>query len=134
MWPFRSKKTVVPAVRVGNISARWDSQLEFWQFNDGEFSYSFCGNPEFDVAVLNKLGIVKQWLLELDQEIDVEIRKNIDGWSKWAGKKHVLVIDVSELIKKSEIDVTYEGDDEWGDLGVSIVITDGRITDSYSGD
>ena len=43
-------------------------------------------------------------------------------------------IDVSWLTTKRQIDVSYVGDDYWGDLGVNFIITDGRITDSFAGD
>jgi len=59
MWPFSSKKkkaTPIPTIRCGNISVRWNAQLYWWQFSDGEIDYSLAG-PEFDVAVLNSLDV-----------------------------------------------------------------------------
>jgi hypothetical protein len=136
MWPFTSKKkqSPVPAVRAGDISVRWSAEFEWWEFSDGEFNYSLIDNPEFDVAILNKLGMVKHWLVDLNHEIDAEIKKNLEGWCEWAGEKHVVGIDVSGLISKQEIDVAYADGADWGDLGVNIVITEGKVTDSYAGD
>ena len=74
-----------------------------------------------------------QWLSDLDTQLDNEIKKHLEGWCDWTGEKQLVGIDVSWLIEKREVDVSYANDD-WGDLGVNVVITDGKITDSYAGD
>src|ERR1041385_6573415 len=113
MWPFSSKKKPpIPAIRVGGISVRWNTQFKWWEFNGGEFYYSFC-NPEFDVAVLNSLGVVKRWLVDLDHEINAEIKKHLGEAVKWSGEKQLVAIDVTKLISKHEIDVAYADGDEW---------------------
>jgi len=136
MWPFSSKKkkaTPIPTIRCGNISVRWNAQLYWWQFSDGEIDYSLAG-PEFDVAVLNSLVLVRRWLTGLDKEIDAEIKKHLEEWCEWTGEKHVVSIEVLNLARKNEIDIAYAGGDNWGDLGVNIVISDGKIINSYAGD
>lgn len=137
MWPFSSKKkkkaTSIPTIRCGKISVRWNAQLHRWQFSDGEIDYSLAG-PEFDVAVLNSLVLVRRWLTGLDKEIDAEIKKHLEGWCEWTGEKHVVTIEVLNLARKNEIDIAYAGGDNWGDLGVNIVISDGKIVNSYAGD
>lgn len=130
MWPFSSKNkkkkkkkaTPIPTIRCGNISVRWNAQLHWWQFSDGEIDYSLAGNPEFDVAILNSQVLVRRWLTDLDQEIDAEIKKHLEGWCEWTGEKHVVSVDVSNLVSKDEIDIAYAGGDNWGDLGVNIVM------------
>ncbi len=57
----------------------------------------------------------------------------MDGWCEWDGKKDLSSIDVSWLLEKNQVDVSYKGDD-WGDLEVNIVITGGTIEDVYSAD
>ncbi len=49
-------------------------------------------------------------------------------------KKNLVSIDVSWLLEKDQVDVSYAGSDNWGDLGVNIVITGGKIDHVYSGD
>jgi hypothetical protein len=109
MWPFSSakKSPTEPAILAGEICILWNMQFDWWEFTDGEFEYSLVDNPEFDVAVLDKLGMIKKWLVDLDQEIDAEIKKNLDGSCR-TGEKHVVDIDISGLISKQEIDVTMQ--------------------------
>ncbi|MCH7573276.1 MAG: hypothetical protein IH891_10210, partial [Planctomycetes bacterium] len=69
-----------------------------------------------------------------DAEIDRGIAKQLDGWCEWDGKKVLDSIEVSCLLEKDQVDVSYSGSDDWGDLGVNIIITGGRIEEVYSGD
>lgn len=135
MWPFsRNKKaTPVPVVRCGSIDVVWDSTYHSWEFSDGEIDYSFSDNPVFDPSVLQHLPKVSQWLEELDREIHEEVKKQLAGLWDWQGEKDLVGIDVSWLVARNEVDVSY-AHEEWADLGVNVVITDGRITDSYAGD
>lgn len=135
MWPFRrnNKSTPVPVVRCGSIDVAWDSTYHSWKFSDGEIDYSFSDNPVFDPSVLQHLPKVSQWLEELDCKIHEEVKKYLAGWCDWQGEKDLVDIDVSWLVARNEVDVSYAHED-WGDLGVNVVITDGRITDSYAGD
>lgn len=136
MWPFSSKKKPlpVPGILAGETSIRWNNQFHCWEFTDGEYDYLLAENPEFDIAVLNKLGAVRRWLADLDHEIGAEIKKHLEGWCEWNGEKHVVEIDISRLVSDQEIDISYADGDQWGDLGITIVITDGRITSSSAGD
>jgi len=135
MWPFPSRKglTPNPTIRCGNTHICWNSQLHCWEFSDGQIDYSLA-NPEFDVALLNSLDRVREWLTALDQDIDAEIKKHLKGLCEWTGEKHVVHVNVSNLVSKNEADVAYAGGDNWGDLGVNIVIADGKIIKSYAGD
>ena len=91
-------------------------------------------NPVFDPSVLTKLPNVASWLEELDAQINKEIKKHLEGWcDDWHGQKELVGIDVSWLVTKNEVDVSYAHED-WADLGVNVVIRDGKITDSYAGD
>lgn len=135
MWPFSRNKsrTPNPSVRVGEISVLWDREFDHWEFNDGQFRYSLYENPEFDVALLNELAEVKKWLIDLDEQISAAIKGHLGDRYEWNGVKDVIGIDVSSLLTKREINVSY-ADDSWGDLGVNVIITAGKITDSYAGD
>lgn len=136
MWPFSSNKkpTLGPAILIGEISVHWNKDFNGWEFSDGEYVYSLADQPMFDTAILEILAVAKEWLVELDSEIETEIEKHLQGWCEWTGEKHVVGIDVSRLMSHQEIDVSYAGGEEWGDLGINIVITGGRVTSSYAGD
>jgi hypothetical protein len=135
VWPFsRNKKSIpVPAIRCGHIDITWNPIFHWWEFSDGDIEYSLSENSVFDPSVLSKLPSVAKWLQDLDAEINDEIKKHIQGWCDWTGQKDLVGIDVSWLATKNEADVAY-AHKEWADLGVNIVVTDGRITNSYAGD
>ncbi|WP_164103258.1 hypothetical protein [Candidatus Laterigemmans baculatus] len=112
---------------------QWDSSGERWEFTVGGIDYAVHQNPIFDTSLIAKLPLVSEWLTDLDSQIDEEIRRNLKGWCEWTGEKDLVAIDLSGLIERSEIDVSYAYDD-WGDLGINVVIQDGKITGSYAGD
>jgi hypothetical protein len=111
----------------------WNPTFHWWEFSDGDIDYSLTDNPVFDPSVLSMLPRAAKWLTDLDTEINEEIKKHLEGWCDWKGQKELVRIDVSWLVARNEVDVSFAHDD-WADLGVNIVITDGRITNSYAGD
>ncbi len=136
MWPFsRNKKsTPIPVIRCGDIDVTWNPTFHWWEFSEGGIDYSLHHNPVFDSSVLTRLPRIARWLEELDTGINKEIKKHLEGWcDDWRGQKDLAGIDVSWLVTKNEVDVSY-AHEEWADLGVNVVITDCRITDSYAGD
>ena len=136
VWPFSRKKksTPVPAIRCNGIDVTWNPTVHWWEFTDGGIAYSQCDNPVFDPSVLTRLPDIVHWLEKLDVEINEEIKKYLEGWcDEWRKQKDLVGIDVSWLATKNEVDVSYAHED-WADLGINIIITDGRITDSYAGD
>lgn len=135
MWPFsRDKKPEpVPTVRCGDVEITWNLEFLWWEFSTGEIDYSLIDNPVFDSSLLSRLTDVAEWLAGLESEIDHEIQKHVDDLCDWQGQKDLIGVDVSWLVTKNEVDVSY-GHQDWSDLGVNVVITDGKITNSYSGD
>ena len=137
MWPFSKQKQTydkpTPTIKVGETLIKWDKRVDWWAFViDGAY-YSQMDNPVFDPQIINELPNVRQWINDLDAEIDKEIAKQLAAWCEWDGKKDLSSIDVSWLLEKNQVDVSYKGDD-WGDLEVNIVITGGTIEDVYSAD
>lgn len=137
MWPFSKRKQTSdhPSVRVGEFSVRWNPSRQGWEFEDDRYDYTLLFSPEFDVAVLDRLEQVRQWLIDLDQEIDAAIQSELKGYElcRWTGKK-LLSIDVADMLLHARFEATYTGDDSWGDLCVHIVITNGKITEIFGSD
>ena len=136
MWPF-SKKTSdkpSPSLKVGETLITWDIRFDWWEFEIDGVSYLQSENPVFDPQIIKELPKVRQWINDLDAEFDREIAKQLDGWCEWDGKKDLGSIEVSCLLEKNQVDVAFSGSDDWGDLGVNIIITAGKIEDVYSGD
>jgi hypothetical protein len=135
MWPFsKSKRKVsVPTVRCGETVIRWHS-YGWWEFGYNGYDYTLIDTEEFNPEILSKISRATDWIRSLDSEINKEIERNLAGWCKWNGEKHIVSIDVSSLLLKDTIDVSYAGNDDWGDLGINIVIINGIIDHSYAGD
>ena len=136
MWPFskKARDKPTPTIKVGETLIKWDNDFHWWEFAiDGEF-YSLSDNPVFDSKIIDNLPKVHQWINDLETDIDKEVSKQLEGWCEWGGKKHVISIDVSWLIEKDQVDVSYAGDDSWGDFGINVVITGGEIDHVYAGD
>ena len=136
MWPFSRKVSdkPTPTIKVGETLIKWRKRLDWWELVIDGTSYSLTDNPVFDTQIIDELPRIRQWINDLDAEIDREIAKQLDGWCEWDGKKEIVSIDVSSLLESNKVDVSYAGNDNWGDLGVNIVIAAGKIDDVYSGD
>jgi hypothetical protein len=87
-----------------------------------------------DTAVVPKGVAARGWLDEEFESIKVEVRKNLEGWCDWDGDPELIGIEVSDLIESGQIDASFVGDDSWGDLGVNVLLKNGKVTGSYAGD
>ena len=135
MWPFKTRRgiTRIPSIRCNGLEVHWNVAAGWWEFRyDGTY-YSMAENSTFDTSLPSKLDLVQPWLSSLELEIDNEIRTHLEGSNSGIAEKQIVGIDVSWLVDKGEIDVAFASD-LWDGLGVNIVITDGRVTDSYAGD
>ena len=137
MWPFSKHKQTsdkpTPTIKVGETLIKWDKLVDWWEFEIDDAHYSQMDNQVFDPQIINELPKVRQWINNLDAEIDKEIAKQLDRWCEWDGTKYLFSIDVSWLLEKDQVDVSYGGNN-WGDLMVNIVITGGTIDHVYSAD
>ena len=84
MWPFSKQKQTndkpTPTIKVGETLIKWDKRVDWWGFViDGAY-YSQMDNPVFDPQIINELPKVRQWIKDLDAEIDKEIAKQLDRW------------------------------------------------------
>jgi hypothetical protein len=140
MWPFSPKSPApCPSVTKGEVRAWWDAQAKCWDIRDGVHDYS-VNSAELDIALFDQLPTVRELLQDLDSDIDAEIRKRFEGPQSfegtldWSGKKEVVCIYLSEFFSKQEVEVAYAGDDEWGDLLVTVLIRDRKVVGSYADD
>lgn len=133
MWPFKirgvDKRT--PIVSLGEIVATWDE--DGWSFSDGRHDFTMYENDTFDSSIVDKLPNAKKWILNLQTEIDAIINEHVGDWGLGKDNRDIVAIDVSRLADENQIDVAY-GCDQWADYGVNVVITNGKITESYGGD
>jgi hypothetical protein len=136
MWPFTSKKPVAvvrPTVISNGITATYDRHWKVWNFSIGEDEFEVRGEV-FNVDVIEHASEVPRWIADSATQINGEIERHLKGWVKWDGEKHASGgIDVTELTTKQQIDVEYVGNN-WGDLGITVVLRKGLVVDSYAGD
>ncbi|WP_218933812.1 hypothetical protein [Rubripirellula lacrimiformis] len=90
-------------------------------------------NDIFDTSILHKLPDLRTWISNLQTEIDAIINEHVADWGLERDDREIVAIDVSRLATENQVDVAY-GCEQWADYGVNIVITNGRITESYGGD
>jgi hypothetical protein len=136
MWPFTSKPAAAvlrPTVILGGITATYDNRWKRWRFAIREIDFELRGET-LDARVIELATGVPRWISDNEAQINREIERHLKGWVEWDGKKHASGgIDVTELLSKQQIDVEYAGD-SWGDLGITIVLREGKVVDSYAGD
>lgn len=130
MWPFHRKRVEqpTPSIHCDGVDVRWIKKLG-WEFHLGGVCYTLYDNPVFNPSLLTQLEEVSTWIAHLDSEID----KIVEQHAPSNGIKELIAIDVSWLVEKRQVEVEFVNE-EWGDLGIGIVINDGVITDSFAGD
>ena len=136
VWPFNRNAAVektIPSVTIGNVSVFWRDG--FWSFVDtnGEYDFTLYENAEFHDSILEKIPAAKAWINDLKPEINKIIDEHVGDWGLERDDRSVVGIDVSNLAEENQIDVAF-GCEQWADYGVNIVITNGKITESYGGD
>jgi len=135
VWPSsqqNKKDVMIPTIRGNETLVRWRDN-HGWQFQKNGVMYTLWENPQFDVSLFSEIDVAMSWLEKLEDEINLHVQNFLEGLCEWTGEKELVTIDVSWLVSKKQIDAQYANDD-WGALGINIVVTDGRIVNSYSGD
>ena len=67
MWPFKKAK-VIPPVSCGDMTARYDKKLEYWEFECGGLEFHISGIP-FNEAAFDCAREVVPVIRRLDAEI-----------------------------------------------------------------
>lgn len=116
---------------MGDIVATWGQ--DGWSFTDGLVDFTMYENDTFDSSIVDKLPDVKTWISNLHCEIDAIINEHVGGWGLENDDRGIVSIDVSRLATEKQVDVAY-GCEQWADYGVNIVISNGKIVESYGGD
>ncbi|TWT63579.1 hypothetical protein [Rubinisphaera italica] len=136
MWPFNRSQSnkPVPKIQINDVQVVWQDVLNgHWELSYGEILYTLYDNPIFDVSLINELPIVSQWIADLRPQIEEEIKKQLEGWAEWTGDYDLVVVDVSNLIEKREVELSY-AHENWADLGINLIVAEGKILSSETGD
>ena len=127
---------VCPSMKINSsCTIYYNAEFSIWEFStpDIEFDCTF-DNPEFDLAVVDEVDKISYIIKDLEPEIKLKISKHLENWCEDLENAHILSVDVTKLVTDKVIDISYAGGDEWGDLGINIVIENGKIVETYSGD
>ena len=131
MWPFQKKAP--PDVTRGGRTARYDPQLEYWAFECDGIEFHVKGIP-FNEAAFDWARRAVEVIRSLDEDIRSRVDECLRDWPCDKSKKEILGVELDEYPESKTILVAFTGDDSWGDLGVDVTITDGKIVDVSGGD
>jgi hypothetical protein len=134
MWPFKKSKATPPAdISGGDMTAHYDELLEYWEFQWAGFDFHIRGIP-FNQDAFGWAREVAPVIRKLEPNIHARVMECLQDWPCDKTKAEVLCVDLDDYGKSKTIDMAFAGDDSWGDYGVNVIITDGKIEDAYGGD
>jgi len=135
MWPF-SKKADKPRpaeVHCGGITAHYDTQFHKWAFRLDGTEFTFNGG-QFDPVVINWARESSETIRSLDGPLRACVVEWLKEWPCDHSKVEIIAVDLSMYAESKTFDVSFSGDESWGDFGVNVIVKDGQIFDSYAGD
>ena len=133
MWPFKKSKAAPPPdVSCGDMTARYVERLEYWEFRWDGFDFHVRGIP-FNQEAFGWAREVAPVIRRLEPGIHARVQECLQEPCDKT-KAEVLFVDLDEYGESKTIDMAFTGDDSWGDFGVNVIITDGKIEDAYGGD
>ena len=133
MWPFKKSKATPPDVSCGDMTARYDALLEHWEFQWAGFDFHIRGIP-FNQEAFHWAREVAPVIRQLEPEIHASVMECLREWPCDKTKAEVLCVDLDDYAEDKTIVVAFTGDDSWGDFGVDVTITDGKIIAADGGD
>jgi hypothetical protein len=135
MWPFGKKVSSPPPedVTSGELMARYDVKLKHWAFECEGIEFNVSGIP-FNQSAFGWAKEACKAIHSLDDEIRARVVQCLEGWPCDKTKAEILSVDLDDYVESQTIDVAFVGDDSWGDFGVNVIITGGKIADVYGGD
>ena len=133
MWPFKEKSTKPsPRVDVDGIVVKWDDYGENWSFSRDGMDFTVESNP-FDPHLVGAAADVHEVLKSLETEVRAEISKHLDGWGVAPAPPELLSVRIEKWLTDEELGADYIGEN-WGDLGITVWIRQGKVIGSDAGD
>jgi len=134
MWPFNKfKKTPPTDVTCGDMTARYNTNLECWVFEFRGIDFQINGVP-FNEAAFGWAREAASIIHVLRAEIDSKVQGCLEDWPCDKSKAEILHVDLGDYAETKTITLAFTGDDSWGDFGVDVTITDGKIVAADGGD
>ena len=115
------------------MTARYDAKLRHWAFELDGIEFNLSSVP-FDENAFEWAKQASAVIRALDGQIRARVFECLQSWPCDKTKAEILCVDLDEYGKSKTIDLAFVGDETWGDFGVNVIITDGKIVDAYGGD
>ena len=115
------------------MTARYDTALEYWVFQCRGIEFHLNGVP-FDEAAFGWAREAANLIHTLRADIDSRVQSCLKDWPCDKTKADILTVSLDDYKASKTLDIAFLGDDSWGDYGVNVIITDGKIVDAYGGD
>ena len=134
MWPFRKPKpNRLADVSRGDMTARYDQQLEFWVFEYDGIEFHLAGIP-FNEAAFDWAREASGVIRTLDSEIRARVMEYLGDGPLDKTKTEILGVELDEYSESKTFVVAFTGDESWGDFGLDVTITEGKIVAVDGGD
>jgi hypothetical protein len=135
MWPFTKKSSAAQpsVISSDGIQARYNPRLKLWSFHFAGMDFN-VSQIEFDVRAFGWAAEAAATVNLMRPRMMPVVAKWLEGWPCDHSTAHILSVELSKYGDSKTMDVDFIGDDSWGDFGVTVVIRDGEIVDSYAGD
>lgn len=135
MWPFRKKPALPPPadVVVGSDRATFDSKIEQWEFEIAGVQFTLSGR-EFNPLAFHWARTALAEIRRLETQIDKRVLDQLEEWPCNQSARKLLCVSLDDYASEGLIDLTYIGDESWGDFGVNVIAANGEIVDAYGGD
>jgi hypothetical protein len=135
MWPFGKRTSNPPPEDVlsGEMMARYDGKLKYWVFQCDGVEFNLSGIP-FNQRAFDWAREARAIIRSLDGQMRARVTQCLEGWPCDKTKADILSVDLDDYAESKTMDIAFIGDESWGDFGVNVIITDGKIVDAYGGD
>jgi hypothetical protein len=114
------------------MTARYDQQLEYWAFECDGIEFHLKGIP-FNEAAFDWARQSAEVIRALEKDMRARVAECLKDWPGDRTKAEILGVELDEYPEARTILVAFTGDDSWGDFGVDVTITDGKIVDVSGG-
>ncbi len=133
MWPFKKPQIKPEDVSCEGMTAKYHNDWEYWSFHYDGFDFNIQGLP-FNKEAFNWAREVVPIIRKIEPEIKIRVIEALDGWPCDKTKGEILQVCLNNYGRSKRFEISIAGDDSWGDFGVDVVITDGKIEEVFGGD
>jgi|GEM_PF-2552067 len=135
MWPFRKKHSNKAPKEVfkDGTTARYDSKLDSWTFELEEVEFHLSG-IQFKEEAFDWARQVVVVVRSLDQQIKKSVAGCLEGRPCNTDAAQIFWVNLDDYKTSKTFDLAFGGDDSWGDFGVNVIVTDGKIVNVFRGD